>query len=150
MINEAATTQRAAQAYRNSALQGMYGRAAMEEAMRVMLTNLHLARDAARDRHYDSMATLNQKTLTILAVLRETLHDSAALTDSDAAPYARYLSLIYGTVFARLPNVLQHTDPSKEYAELIALLVPVYRAWQVKDAPEAAARLQPGSTRLQG
>lgn len=128
----------AAQAYKTSSYHGISEREVMAEAFRVMITNLHSAKDAFRDRKLDVMCDHNVKILNIINLLATSLQTGGALTDPESRTSALFMANLYNDVFTRLTNILRAPDPSAEFDALIAVLVPVYRRW-LPAAPEAGA-----------
>ncbi len=122
--------------YRSSSKQGLSDREVMAEALLYLLTKLHLAREAAQRKAFEEMLVHTSKVLRVVAVLRDTLQQSGALRDAEAGQAASHIFSVYSTVFTRVPNVLRTKDIYAEFSELIALLLPVYQTWRMKESAE--------------
>lgn len=129
--------QNASDAYRVSHNKGLDQRGVMAEVLRMLIGNLYAARDSYKGRQFDIMSEQNSRTLHILALLRDSLRDSGAMQDNEAAGSARHLNSIYGELFSRLVNILRASDVPAEYESLVELLKPVYRAWAGSPEPVA-------------
>lgn len=102
----------------------------MAEAMRTIINNLNVARDACAAKNFEMMLQFNLKNLKILDVLREELLGTEeAFADPEAAPVAKHLSNVYKDIILRLTNILQSKAPEDDFTKMIEQVTALYRAW---------------------
>jgi flagellin-specific chaperone FliS len=132
--------QRAANAYKSNAYQGMSEREMMAQLFQKIINHLYLARDAQMAGNLEFMVEQSAKAIHVMDVLREELLGSDALKDAEAAPAATFLLQTYTQAIERIANVLQATPPHEEFNAIIEMMKPIYQAWlPPKGAPEADA-----------
>ena len=129
---------RATTAYNTMGNQHKNERELMAEAMRTVINNLTLARDAYLTKSFETMLEYNNKSIKIVDVLREELASSDALKDPEAKAPALYLMNTYKELIVRIADVLTTPAPQEEFNALIELLKPIYRAWLPVAEPKKA------------